>query len=70
MTRKLQVGDVKLNQEIEESHGHFDKMKLAFEKRIDLYHRFLKEDNLNELDKLTLTNKKRMDDESLLKSNK
>ena len=50
MKRKLQVEDDKLNQELEESHGHFDKMKLVFDKRIDLYHRFLKEDNLNELD--------------------
>jgi hypothetical protein len=58
MTRKLQVEDDKLNQELEESHSNFDKMKLVFEKRIDLFNRFLKEDNLNELDKLTLTNKK------------
>lgn len=33
-------------------------MKLVFEKRIDLYNRFLKEAELSDMDKLTLTNKK------------
>lgn len=28
--------DDKLNQELEDSHGDFDKMKLVFEKRIEL----------------------------------
>lgn len=55
---KLKVEDEKLNIELEELHGDFDKMKLVFEKKIDFYHRFLKEDNLSEMDKLTLTNKK------------
>lgn len=36
----------------------YEKMKAVFEKRIDLYKRFLKEESLTELDKLTLTNKK------------
>ena len=55
---KLKVEDDKLNQELEESHGDFDKMKLVFEKRIELQNRFLKGDNLSDMDKLTLTNKK------------
>lgn len=49
--------DDKLNQELEDSHGDFDKMKLVFEKRIELQNRFLKGDNLSDMDKLTLTNK-------------
>ena len=55
---KLKVEDEKLNQELKDSHGDFDKMKLVFEKRIDLYNRFLKEDDISDMDKLTLTNKK------------
>jgi len=55
---KLKLEDDKLNQELEDSHGDFDRMKLVFEKRIELYKRYLKEDNLSDMDKLTLTNKK------------
>jgi hypothetical protein len=55
---KLKVEDEKLNQELKDSQGDFDKMKLVFEKRIDLYNRFLKEDDISDMDKLTLTNKK------------
>jgi hypothetical protein len=55
---RLKVEDEKLNVELEESHGDFDKMKLVFEKRIDLYNRYLKKENLSDLDMLTLTNKK------------
>jgi hypothetical protein len=33
-------------------------MKLVFEKRIELYSRFLKEDTLSDMDELTLTNRK------------
>jgi len=33
-------------------------MKLVFEKRIELYKRYLKKDRLSDIDKLTLTNKK------------
>ncbi|MPZ07256.1 MAG: hypothetical protein GEU26_12720 [Nitrososphaeraceae archaeon] len=59
MTRNLQVEDDKLNQELEESHGDFDKMKLVFEKRIELYNRFLKDDELTDrIDRLTLENKR------------
>jgi hypothetical protein len=55
---RLKVEDEKLNVELEESHGDFDKMKLVFEKRIDLYNRYLKKENLSDLHMLTLTNKK------------
>ncbi|MGC2308193.1 MAG: hypothetical protein WA461_07305 [Nitrososphaeraceae archaeon] len=33
-------------------------MKLVFEKRIELYKRYLKKDSLSDIDKFTLTNKK------------
>jgi hypothetical protein len=33
-------------------------MKLVFEKRIELYKRYVKKDSLSDIDKLTLTNKK------------
>jgi hypothetical protein len=33
-------------------------MRLVFEKRIELYKRYLKKDSLSDIDKLTLTNKK------------
>ena len=33
-------------------------MKLVFEKRIELYKRYLKKDSLSDIDKLTLTNRK------------
>ncbi len=54
MIDKLNVQDDKLNQELENSHGDADKMKLAFEKRSDLYKQFLKEETLTELDRLRL----------------
>ena len=44
--------------QLEESHGDYDKMRLIFEKRIDLYKRFLKEESLTELDRLRLENKR------------
>ena len=59
LMNKLKVEDDKLNQELEESHGDFDKMKLVFEKRIELYKRFLKEDDFTDrIDRLTVENKK------------
>lgn len=58
LKEKLKREDDKLNQELEESYGDFDKIKLVFEKRIELYNRFLKEDTFSDMDMLTLTNKK------------
>jgi hypothetical protein len=40
MMDRLQVEDDKLNLELEESHGDYEKMRLIFEKRINLYKRF------------------------------
>ena len=58
MMDRLQVEEDKLNLELEESHGDYKKMRLIFEKRIDLYKRFLKEESLTELDRLRLENKR------------
>ncbi len=55
---KLKVEEDKLNQELEESHGDYEKMKAGFEKRIDLYKQFLKEESVTELNRLRLENKK------------
>ncbi len=58
LMERLQVEEDKLDQEQEDSHGDYEKMKVAFEKRIDLYKRFLKEESLTELDRLRLENKR------------
>jgi hypothetical protein len=55
---KLREEEDKLNQELEESHGSYEIMKVVFEKRIDLFNRFLKEEGLTDLDRLRLENKK------------
>ena len=66
MKDNLKLEDDKLNQELEKSHGDFDKMKLVFEKWIDLDKRYLKENNLDHTDRLSLKNKKEW---MMLKSN-
>lgn len=58
MMDRLQVEEDKLNLELEESHGDYDKMRLIFVQMIDLYKRFLKEESLTELDRLRLENKR------------
>jgi hypothetical protein len=55
---KLREEEDKLNQELEESHGNYEVMKAVFEKRIDLYNRFLKKEDLTEMDRLMLENKR------------
>jgi hypothetical protein len=47
----------KLNQELEESRGNYEIMKVIFE-RIDLFNRFLKKEGLTDLDRLMLENKR------------
>jgi hypothetical protein len=55
---KLKAEEDRLNQELEDSHGSYEIMKVVFEKRVDLFNRFLKQENLADLDKLRLENKK------------
>lgn len=55
---KLKVENDKLDQELEDSHGDPIKMKVALEKKINLYKRFLKKQDLGELDRIILENKR------------
>jgi hypothetical protein len=49
----LKEEEDRLNQELEDSHGEFDKMKVVFEKKINLYKCYLqKQEGLIELDRL------------------
>jgi hypothetical protein len=54
----LKVEEDKLDQEQEDSHGEYAKMKAVFEQKIHLYKRFLMKEGLSELDRLKLENKK------------
>jgi hypothetical protein len=58
LKNKLREEEDKLNLELEESHGNYEIMKVVFEKRIDLFNRFLKQESLTDLDRLRLENKK------------
>lgn len=58
LVNELRAEEDKLDQEQEDSHGEYEKMKLVFEKRIDLYKIFLKKEGLTELDRLRLENKR------------
>lgn len=58
LMNSMKIEEDKLDLELEESEGDYEKMKLALEKKIDLYKRFLKKDGLTELDRLRLENKK------------
>lgn len=54
----LQAEEDRLDQELEDSHGEYEKMKTVFERRIQLYKRSLRKKDLTELDRLRLENKK------------
>jgi hypothetical protein len=58
LMERLQVEEDRLDQEQKDSGGEYKKMKLVFEKKVDLYKRFLKKEGLTELDRLRLENKK------------
>ena len=58
LMERLQVEEDRLDQEQKDSGGEYEKMKLVFEKKIDLYKRFLKKEGLTELDRLRIENKK------------
>jgi hypothetical protein len=55
---KLREEEDRLNLELEESHGNYEIMKVVFEKRIDLFNRFLKKEGLTNLERLMLENKR------------
>ena len=55
MIDKLKIEDDKLNQELEDSHGDPNRMSMGtLEKRINLYKQFLKQDDLSDLDRISL----------------
>jgi hypothetical protein len=58
LMERLKADDNILDQELEESQGDYNKMKVVFEKRIKLYNRYLSREGLSELDRLMLSNKK------------
>lgn len=59
MKDKLKLEDDKLNQELGNSHGSDpDKIQVVFKKRFELYKRYLKKDTPNNIERLTLENKK------------
>lgn len=55
---KLKMEDERLNLELEKSRGDPNKMKIALERKINLYKRFLKESDLGDLDRFSLENKR------------
>jgi hypothetical protein len=58
LMERLKTDDNILDQELEESQGDYNKMKVVFEKRIKLYNSYLSREGLSELDRLMLSNKK------------
>ena len=46
LMERLQIEEDRLDQEQKDSGGEYEKMKLVFEKKIDLYKRFLKKEGL------------------------
>jgi DNA polymerase elongation subunit (family B) len=58
LMERLREEDDRLDQELEDSHGTYEKVKAVFEKLIQLYTRYLKKEDLTEIDRLKLENKK------------
>ncbi|MGH9995076.1 MAG: hypothetical protein ACRD4J_07565 [Nitrososphaeraceae archaeon] len=58
LRKRLKQEEDKLNLEQENSNGDYEKMKAVFEKRIKLYLRYLTEDDLTDLERLMLSNKR------------
>jgi hypothetical protein len=55
---RLKMEEDRLNQELEDSHGSYERMKVVFEKGLDLFNSFLKQENLTDLERIRLENKK------------
>ncbi|MGH9963583.1 MAG: hypothetical protein ACRD5E_01985 [Nitrososphaeraceae archaeon] len=54
MIDKLKIEDDRSDLGLEDSHGDPNRMKVAHEKRINLYKRFLNQDDLSDLDRISL----------------
>lgn len=55
---RFQAEQNKLDNEQENSNRDYEKMKAVFEKKIQLYQRYLTNDELTDADRLMLSNKK------------
>lgn len=55
---RFQAQQDRLDHVQEESHGEFEKMKAVFERKIQFYSRFIKEDDLTDQDRIMLSNKR------------
>ena len=59
LMERLKVEEDRLDQGQEDTHGQYEKMKLVFVKKIQLYKRYLKKGELtDQLERLALENKK------------
>jgi hypothetical protein len=58
LKESLRAEEDELNQQQEDSQGNYEGMKIVLEKKIQLYNKFISEDDLTELDRLTLSNRK------------
>src|SRR5262245_49236840 len=58
LINKMKMEDEKLDRELEESDGDPNKMKVALERKINLYNCVLKESGLDDLERLRLENKR------------
>jgi hypothetical protein len=56
--KTVRTKEDQLDLEQENSNGDYEKMKAVFQKRIQLYNRYLNEDNLTELERLMISNKR------------
>lgn len=58
ITKKLQAAEDRLNQELENVHGEYEQTKAILEKKIQLYNRYQKEDDITEVERLMISNKR------------
>ncbi|MGH9983140.1 MAG: hypothetical protein ACRD8W_04195 [Nitrososphaeraceae archaeon] len=58
LMKRLQAAEDRLNLELENAHGEFGNTKAVLQKRIDLYGRYEMEDDITELERLMLSNKR------------
>jgi hypothetical protein len=57
ITKKLQAAEDRLNQELENAHGEYEQTKAILEKKIQLYNRYQKEDDITEVERLMVSNR-------------
>jgi len=55
---RFQLEQDRLDKEQEESHEEYEKMKAVFEKKIQLYNQYLTQDDLTDVGRLMLSNRR------------